>query len=67
MTKDELHNILSEYFLDNPEGSYTYELTRVKEAFNVGTMGLEDFVEWDEDNVEDLTNFLWSKLNNKKR
>jgi len=31
--------------------SYIFDLTRVKEAFSVGTMGLEDFQEWDEKRI----------------
>lgn len=36
------------------EDTYTYELTRTKSAFEVGTMSLEDFEEWTEENVGDL-------------
>lgn len=36
------------------EDTYTYELKRVKSAFEVGTMSLEDFEEWTEENVDDL-------------
>ena len=42
--------------------SYTYELTRVKEAFYVGTMTLDDFEEWDEDNVSDLCDYLMKEI-----
>ena len=38
--------------------SYVYDLTRVKEAFQVGTMSLEDFVEWNEDNIDDLVRYI---------
>lgn len=38
--------------------SYVYNLTRVKEAFQVGTMSLADFVEWDEDNIDDLVRYI---------
>lgn len=34
--------------------TYTYELTRVKSAFEVGTISLEDFEGWSEKNVDDL-------------
>lgn len=37
------------------EDTYTYELKRVKSAFEVGTVSLEDFEEWSEENVNDLT------------
>lgn len=36
------------------EDTYTYELKRVKSAFEVGTMSLEDFEEWTEENLDDL-------------
>lgn len=36
------------------DDTYTYELTRVKSAFEVGTISLEDFEEWSEKNVDDL-------------
>ncbi|PLR99540.1 hypothetical protein [Bacillus sp. T33-2] len=36
------------------DGTYLYNLTRVKEAFNVGTMTLDDFVEIDEELVEEI-------------
>ena len=31
--------------------SYIFDLTRVKEAFAIGTMDLDDFVEWDEERI----------------
>ncbi|WP_213335975.1 hypothetical protein [Enterococcus casseliflavus] len=36
------------------EDTFTYELKRVKSAFEVGTMSLEDFEEWTDENVDDL-------------
>ena len=36
------------------DDTYTYELTRVKTAFEVGTMSLEDFEEWSDENVNNL-------------
>jgi hypothetical protein len=36
------------------DGTYIYCLTRVKEAFHVGTMTLDDFVEVDEEFVGEL-------------
>lgn len=36
------------------EDTYTYELKRAKSAFEVGTMSLEDFEEWTEEDVDDL-------------
>lgn len=31
--------------------SYIYDLTRVKESFSVGTVSINDFVEWDEERI----------------
>jgi hypothetical protein len=36
------------------DGTYLYHLTRCKEAFNVGTMTLDDFVEIDEELVDEI-------------
>ena len=61
--KEKLKSILVEYFsLNNTDGSYTYELTRCKSAVGVGTMSLDDFREWDEYQVDDLTNYILQKL-----
>ncbi|MCO5496074.1 MULTISPECIES: hypothetical protein [Enterococcus] len=44
------------------EDTYTYELKRVKAAFEVGTMSLEDFEEWTEKNVDDLAKSIVEAL-----
>lgn len=44
------------------EDTYTYELKRVKAAFDVGTMSLEDFEEWTEKNVDDLAKSIVEAL-----
>lgn len=63
MTKKNLIDVLTDYFgLNNSDGSYTYELTRVKEAFSVGTMTMDDFQEFDEEQIEDLANYLWDRF-----
>lgn len=38
--------------------SYIYDLTRVKEAFSVGTISIDDFVEWDEKRIGILVDEL---------
>lgn len=38
--------------------SDTYCLTRVKEAFAIGTMTIDDFEEYTEDNVADIADYL---------
>jgi hypothetical protein len=63
MTKENLVEVLTDYFgLNNVDGTYTYELTRVKEAFSVGTMTMDDFEEFDEEQIEDLANHLWDRF-----
>ena len=55
-----MQNILNEYF-DIPNDTYAYNLTRVKEAFSVGTMSLEDFEEFNEETTRDIAEFLFEK------
>lgn len=38
--------------------SYTYNLTRVKEGFSVGTVTLDDFEEFDEEIIDDLVGYV---------
>lgn len=54
--REKLVEIFAKYFTIGD--SYEYSLTRVKEAFAVGTMTLDDFVEFDDDKVADIANFL---------
>lgn len=51
-----LIQLLSRYF--NIGDSYTYNLTRVKTAFAVGTVDLDDFEEYTEDDVANLADRL---------
>ena len=55
-----MQNILNEYF-DIPNDTYAYNLTRVKEAFSVGTMSLEDFEEFNEETTRDIAEVLFEK------
>lgn len=48
--------ILSEYF--GIGDSYYYQLTRARTAFAVGTMELDDFVEFDDEVVGDIAECL---------
>lgn len=54
--KDKLKNLLMEYF--SIGDSYSYNLTRVKSAFAVGTISLEDFEEFDESFINDIVDYL---------
>ena len=38
--------------------SYTYNLTRVKEGFAVGTVTIEDFEEFDEEIIDDIVEYI---------
>lgn len=53
------------------DDTYTYELTRVKTAFEVGTMCLEDFEEWSDENVnnlaESIVDVLQPQLNDNQK
>lgn len=54
--RDKLIELISKYF--NIGDSCAYHLTRVKEAFAYGTVCVDDFVEFDEDTVNDLVDYL---------
>ena len=54
--KEKLVEMLAEYF--NIGDSYAYNLTRVKSAFACGTVGLDDFEEFDDETVEDIASCL---------
>ena len=64
MDKEKLKKLLRQYFTIGD--SYAYNLTRVKEAFNVGTMTLDDFVEFDDDVIDDIVEFVDANWNNGK-
>lgn len=55
-TKDKLKELLMKYFTIGD--SYSYNLTRVKSAFAVGTVSLEDFEEFDESFIDDIVEYL---------
>lgn len=56
LNKENLISVLSRYF--SIGDSYTYNLTRDKSAFSVGTMSLDDFEEFDENTIEDLVEYI---------
>lgn len=55
-TRDRLIELLAKYFTIGD--SYAYNLTRVKEAFAVGTVTIDDFVEFDDEVVADIADHL---------
>ena len=54
--REKLEKLPAEYF--NIGDSYAYNLTRVKSAFAYGTVGLDDFEEFDAETVEDIASYL---------
>ena len=54
--RDKLIGLLSDYF--GIGDSYHYTLNRVKEAFAIGTMGLDDFEEYSVETVEEIADYL---------
>lgn len=54
--RGKLVETLAEYF--NIGDSYAYNLTRVKSAFACGTVGLDDFEEFDDETVEDIASYI---------
>lgn len=61
ITLESLQSILNKYF-DIPNDTYAYNLTRVKSAFNISTMSLEDFEEFSEDTTSDLAAYIIDNL-----
>ena len=54
--REKLVELLAKYF--DIGDSYAYNLTRVKSAFSIGTVGLDDFEEFDEETVADIASTL---------
>lgn len=54
--REKLIELLSDYFAIGD--SYHYTLNRVKEAFAIGTMGLDDFEEYSDETVEEIADYL---------
>ena len=54
--KERLVELLNRYFQIGD--SYSYNLMRAKEAFEIGTMTFDDFVEFDDETTSDLADFL---------
>ena len=62
-TKDDLVGWLGEFFgISDPDGTYAHWLTRVKSARSVGTLSIDDFEEFDTDNIDDLAEHILEKL-----
>lgn len=57
---EKLIAVLRDYF--SIGDSYTYELKRVKSAFDIGTMSLDDFKEWEEEDISCLCDYILREL-----
>ena len=58
---NDLKNVLMTYF-DINNDTYTYNLTRDKSAFSVGTMSLDDFEEFTEEIIDDIVDHIKREL-----
>ena len=56
LDREKLKEILMQYF--DIGDSYAYNLTRVKEGFAVGTVTIDDFVEFDEEIIDDIVDYI---------
>lgn len=54
---ERLKDVLMNYF-DIPSDTYSYNLTRDKSAFSVGTMSLDDFEEFNEETIDDIVKYI---------
>ena len=54
--REKLVELLSQYF--DIGDSYCYNLTRTKNAFACGTMGFDDFKEFDDETISDIADYL---------
>lgn len=60
--KEKVLQALLDYFCFNDEdGTYAYNLTRVKEGFAYGTVTLDDFEEFTEEQMEELADFIFER------
>lgn len=59
LDRKKLKEILMQYF--DIGDSYTYNLTRVKEGFAVGTVTIDDFEEFDEEIIDDIVEYILDK------
>lgn len=61
MDREKLLKILEDYFGFSDkwqDGTYFYNLTRTKSAFNVGTVTIDDFEEMEYEQIEELTDII---------
>lgn len=61
MNKEELKQKLMDYFDIGTNNCIAYNLTRVKEARQYGTLTIDDFVEFDEETIDDIVNWVFKE------
>lgn len=49
-------------YFDIPNDTYAYNLTRVKSAFDIGTMTFDDFEEFDESTIDDMVEWIQKQV-----
>ena len=63
MNKEQIADKLNEFFdINAKDGTYVYNLTRVKEAFGYGTMTIDDFEEIDSIFIDELADFILDNI-----
>ena len=63
LNRDQIAEKFNEFFdINSKDGTYVYNLTRVKEAFGYGTMTIEDFEEVDEVFIYELADFILDNI-----
>lgn len=65
MTVKELKEKLMEYFSIDVD-CYAYNLTRVKEARQYGTLDIDDFEEFTEETIDDIVEFVFKENSNER-
>ena len=54
---------MNSFDINSKDGTYVYNLTRVKEAFGYGTMTIDDFEEIDSIFIDELADFILDNIN----
>ncbi|HEY8803984.1 MAG TPA: hypothetical protein VIM42_02560 [Clostridium sp.] len=63
MNREQIAQKLNEFFdMDSKDGTYVYNLTRVKEAFGFGTMTTDDFEEIDSNFIYELADYILDNI-----
>lgn len=61
LNEEKLKSVLAEYF-DVHGDTYAYNLTRVKTAFEIGTMTMDDFEEFNEETIDDIAGYIMKNI-----